>query len=149
LSQTSREVVESSYVAWRMRDADTHYEVPPDYVPGAETPLEDLVAKLDAVKVVVDGGTKQERTTVFSPAEALRTDVTWDQLDAHNPEVPPFPTAATLPRMRPLKVGEHTVEVVWVLGAMHCDGLGASVADNCLPAGNVSFGRRSVTVAAP
>ncbi len=123
-----------------------YYTAPPGYVPAAETPLEDLVSKLDAVKVVVDPGTKQERTTVFSPAEALRTDVTLDQFD---PEAPPFPMAVTLPRMHPLKVGEHTVEVVWVLSARHCDGLGTSVADNCLPAGNVSFGRRSVTVAAP
>ena len=30
------------------------------------------MGKLDAVKVVVDGGTKQERTTVFTPAEVLR-----------------------------------------------------------------------------
>jgi uncharacterized delta-60 repeat protein len=123
-----------------------YYTAPPGYVPAAETPIEDLVSKLDAVKVVVDPGTKQERTTTFSPAQALRTDVTLDQFD---PEAPPFPMAVTLPRMQPLKVGAHTVEVVWVLHAMHCDGLGTSVADNCLPAGNVSFGRRSVTVAAP
>jgi uncharacterized delta-60 repeat protein len=122
------------------------FEVPPGYVPAAATPLEDLAAKLDAVKVVVDGGTKQARTTVFSPAQALRTDVTLDQLVF---DAPPFPMAITLPRMSPLSVGEHTIEVVWVLDAMHCDGLGASVPDDCLQAGNVSFGRRSVTVARP
>jgi uncharacterized delta-60 repeat protein len=123
-----------------------YFAAPPGYIPAAETPLEDLVSKLDAVKVVVDAGTKQQSTTVFSPARALRTDVTLDQFD---PEAPPFPMAVTLPSMKPLKVGEHTVEVVWVLDEMHCDGLGESPADNCLPAGDVSFGRRVVTVAAP
>jgi uncharacterized delta-60 repeat protein len=131
-------------VFWFVGDA--YYEVPPGYVPAAETPLADLVGKLKAVKVVVDGGTKQERTTLFSPAQALRTDVTLDQLVR---DAPPFPMAVTLPRMQPLEVGKHTVEVVWVLIAMHCDGLGASVADDCLPAGNASFGRQSVTVARP
>jgi hypothetical protein len=32
---------------------------------------------------------------------------------------------------------------------MHCDGLGTSVAENCLPAGEVPFGRRSFTVTNP
>ena len=123
-----------------------YYAAPPGYVPAAETPLEDLVSKLDAVKVVIDPDTKRKRTTVFTPTEALRTDVTLDQFD---PEAPPFPMAVTLPRMQPLKVGAHTVEVVWVLDEMHCDGLGEIPADNCLPAGEVSFGRRPITVTNP
>ena len=128
---------------------DAYYDAPPGYVPAAETPLADLVSKLTAVKVVVDGGTKHERTTVFTPAEVLRTDLTLDQFFQPGDDVPPLPMAITLPRMQPLKVGEHTVEVVWMLSAMHCDGLGASVADDCLPAGNASFGRQSFTVARP
>jgi uncharacterized delta-60 repeat protein len=129
---------------WYVGDAS--YEVPPGYVPAAATPIADLVGKLEAVKVIVDGGTKHEITTVFSPAAALRTDVT---LDRFVYDAPPFPVAVTLPRIRPLKVGEHVVEVVWVLDAMHCDGLGVSVADNCLPAGDVSFGARPINVASP
>ena len=134
-------------VFWFVGDA--HYEVPPGYVPAAQTPLADLVGKLTAVKVVVDGGTKQEQTTVFSPAQMLRTDLTLDQFFQPGDDVPPLPMAVTLPRMQPLKVGEHTVEVEWVLDATHCDGLGPSFVDNCLRAGDVSFGRRSVTVARP
>ena len=123
-----------------------HYAVPEGYVPSAETPIEDLRSKLKGVKVVVDGGTKQETTSTFTPAEALRTDLLFSQLVLG---AEPFPMAATLPRLKPLSVGNHTVEVFWALSAMHCDGLGPSVTYNCLPAGDVSMGRHPLTVTKP
>ena len=128
---------------------DIHYAVPPGYQPVADTPLKDLLAKLRSVKVVVDGGTLRERTTAFKPADVLRADLTLDQFYQPFDDVWPFPMAITLPLMKPLNVGQHTVEVVWVLNAMHCDGLGESATDNCLPAGDAPFGRQTITVAHP
>jgi hypothetical protein len=51
--------------------------------------------------------------------------------------------------MRPLRAGEHTVEVIWVLRAMHCDGFTDDADYSCLPAGEVSFGPRPFTVTQP
>jgi hypothetical protein len=118
---------------------------PAGYVPLHPLPLEDFVAKL-TVKVVIDGGTPREKTYVFSPAKAVRTDITFGQLAPGNP---PFPMAATMPRMNPLSVGDHTFEVTWVLSAQHCDGLAAVVEENCLPAGETPLGVRPITVTTP
>jgi uncharacterized delta-60 repeat protein len=117
--------------------------LPPDYVPAADRPIDDLAAKLLAVDVVIDRGTGRERTVVFSPAEALRTGITLAQLAPGND---PLPVAVTAPRVGPLSPGTHTAEVVWQLAATHCDGFGTSTTDNCLPAGPVSFGVRTFTV---
>ena len=112
---------------------------PAGYVPLRPLPIEDFVAKF-TVKVVIDGGTPQQKTYVFSAAEALRTDITLDQLV---PGSPPFPMAAIMPRLQPLSVGDHTLQVIWVLSAQHCDGLAAVVEENCLPAGELErLGRR-------
>ena len=46
------------------------------------------MAKLVAVKVVVDRGTAEASTFVFSPDQALRTDVSLDQLEPDFPELP-------------------------------------------------------------
>lgn len=135
---------------WRQVAAwvvNTNNETFPDgYVPTGTTPLEDFAAKLVAVRVVVDGGTRQERTFVFSPDHVLRADVTLDQLE---PGFPPLAVAATIPRVGPLSIGEHTRELIWVLSATHCDGFGTDMEENCLPAGDVSFGTREFTVTTP
>jgi hypothetical protein len=119
---------------------------PAGYVPSRALPIEDFVAKL-TVRVVTDGGTHQQKTYVFSPVEAVRTDITLDQLD---PDAPHWAMAVTMPRMKPLSVGAHTYEVTWVLSAQHCDGLGGVVEDNCLPAGEIPIdgGRLPVTTPA-
>jgi hypothetical protein len=118
---------------------------PAGYVPLRPLPLEDFVAKL-TVKVVIDGGTLRQKTYVFSPATAVRTDITLDQLVPGNP---PFPMASTMPRMQPLSVGDHTFEVIWVLSAQHCDGLAAVVEENCLPAGETPLGVRPIPITVP
>ena len=48
---------------------------PDGYVPLLADPIDDFAEKLVAVKVVVDGTAQ-----VFSPSEALRTDITFNQL---------------------------------------------------------------------
>ena len=118
---------------------------PVGYVPLNPMPLVDFVAKL-TVKMVIDGGTTQQKTYVFSPNQAVRTDITADQVD---PSFPALPLAATIPRMQPLGVGQHTLELFWVLSAQHCDGLAPVVEENCLPAGENSFGVRPLTVTPP
>jgi hypothetical protein len=119
---------------------------PEGYVPLRPLPIEDFVAKF-TVKVVIDGGTSQQKVYVFSAAEALRTDITLDQLVPGNP---PFPMAAIMPRLQPLSVGDHTLQIFWVLSAQHCDGLAAVVEENCLPAGELdASGVRPITVTTP
>jgi hypothetical protein len=120
---------------------------PPGYVPSRPEPVDDFVSKL-TVKVVTDAGTRQEKTYVFSPAAAVRTDVRFDQLEG-DPEAPPLPMAVTMPRMKPLSVGEHTFEVTWVLSAQHCDGAFAVVEQSCLPAGELPIDGGRLTVTKP
>ena len=76
----------------------------------------------------------------------MRTDITLDHLE---PDAPPLGLAVTMPRMKPLSVGEHTYEVTWVLSAQHCDGLGAVVEEDCLPAGGYSIDGDPLTVTTP
>jgi hypothetical protein len=132
------------FVSWIAGDGvDSVY--PPGYVPLRPVPIEDFVAKL-TVKVVTDVGSPQQKTYVFSPAASVRTDMTLDQLE---PDAPPLGLAVTMPRMKPLSVGEHTYEVTWVLSAQHCDGLGAVVEENCLPAGELPIDGGPLTVTTP
>jgi hypothetical protein len=120
-------------------------QVPPEFVPAGATPLEDLVAKLKSVKVVIDGGTTRQRTTVFAPNKALRIDQTFAD---YNPYDAAYPMAATLPRMASLRAGAHTVQFIWTLSAQHCDGFDVTV-DNCLASGDNSMGTRNFTVGGP
>jgi hypothetical protein len=132
------------FVTWITGDGvDSVY--PAGYVPLRPLPIEDFVAKL-TVKVVTDGGTPQQKTYFFSPAAAVRTDITLDQLE---PDAPQLGLAVTMPRMNPLSVGEHSYEVTWVLSAQHCDGLGAVVEENCLPAGEIPIDGGPLTVTTP
>lgn len=124
---------------WIVADGDDGVVYPDGYVPDAEAPAEDFTQKLEAVKVIVDG----RSITVDADDDLLRTGLTFDQWD---PDGPPLPMVGLLPRMRPLPVGEHTVEVVWVLRAMHCDGLSPNADENCLPAGETSLGERQIQI---
>ena len=107
---------------------------PAGYVASRAAPLDDFMAKLVAVEVVIDVGTSQKRTYVFNPAEVVRTDINAAQ------EFPglwgPNPMAAILPRLDPLSVGQHTAQVLVLLTAQHCDGLTTNVASSCLQAGD-------------
>jgi hypothetical protein len=117
---------------------------PDGYVPVSPNPIDDFAAKLVAVEVVVDGTAQ-----FFSPSEALRTDITFEQLEPDGAE-DPGPMASMLPRLRPLSVGEHTFQPFIVLSAQHCDGLAPVEDENCLPAGEIPFGPpRVITVTTP
>jgi hypothetical protein len=118
---------------------NTSFEaVPAEFVPTGATPLEDFVAKLAAVKYVVDAGTKHERTYVIPSGDRL-----WiGELDG-------FPAAntVTLGSLNPLSVGSHTVAVYWIFDGMHCDGFVANAVENCFPAGETFYTATAFDVA--
>ncbi len=120
---------------------------PPGYVPLHPNPVDDILAKV-TVKVVVDGGTRQQKTYTFSPTDhdAFRTDVRVHEL---NPAFPDIPSFFIIPRMAPLRPGHHTYEYIWVLSAPHCDGLSTDEDVSCLPAGEFPQGVRPADVSTP
>jgi hypothetical protein len=130
-------------IVWIVDDGvDSLY--PDGYVPASPNPIEDFAAKLVSVKVVVDG-----KAHVFSPSEALRTDIRVAQLEPGAWDES-WPMASMLPRLSPLSVGEHTIQPFIVLSAEHCDGIGAVEEENCIPAGEIPFGPpRPLTVTSP
>ena len=110
---------------------------PPGFVPEGETPLDDFLAKFIGVKYVVDPGTKKEKTYVFGNDDDLGI-VIGDEAVAANP--------VTLGALKPLSVGDHVVDSYLLFSAMHCDGVGAVVEENCLPAGETLFSSVAFTV---
>ncbi len=112
---------------------------PAGYVPSRPEPIDDFLAKLVVIKVVIDGGTPQERTHFFAPGKVTRTDIHAEQLDP-GAWGASFPMASLLPRLPPLSVGDHTQQLFLVLSAQHCDGFSDVVEENCLPAGEFDFG---------
>jgi hypothetical protein len=137
-----------AFTVWITDDgADSVY--PEGYVPSEPAPVDDFVSKVDAVKVVVDGGTSREKTQSFTASQAIRTDVNAEELEPGAWPVP-SPMASILPRVRPLSAGIHTFEIIVVLSAVHCDGLGADPDLQCLPAGEIPFiPPRQLTVITP
>jgi hypothetical protein len=119
--------------------AESYGPVPPEFdlAPGATTPLEDFLAKFVGVRYVIDPGTSQERTYVFPNSDKLWTGVLEFDVGFFLPAVNPL----TLGRLHPLSKGQHVIDRYWRFSALHCDGLGDSLADNCLPAGDTFFGR--------
>ena len=120
---------------------------PPGYVPLHASPVDDILAKL-TIKVVIDGGTRQQKTYTFSPSDedAFRTDLTFHDINPANPDLPGF---IVIPRMAPLSPGHHTYQLIWVLSAAHCDGLSADFDASCLPAGEFPLGARPFDVSLP
>lgn len=121
---------------------------PDGYAPSRLAPIDDFLAKLVAVKVVIDGGTSQERTHILDPSEMVRTDIHAEEV---NPGAwgSPYPMASLLPSMPAVSVGEHTFEPILVLSAQHCDGLGSDADLQCFPAGETSFGVRPISITTP
>jgi len=129
--------------AWTFAEAaDAIY--PPGYVPLNANPIDDWLAKVVTIKMVIDGGTSREKTYFYSAAQAVRTDV---RISDINPNFPTWPTAFLMPRMGPLSPGHHTHQLIVVLSAEQCDGL---TLDGCAPAGeNPAFNVRATEVTTP
>lgn len=118
-------------------DFAAYAELPGGFQPVASRPQEDFIAKFQSVTYVIDGGTRQEKTVVFPKSAKLFT-LQQDDFDITSP--------ITLGVLKPLSVGEHTVDISWQLSAMHCDGIGDEIDVNCLAAGDFSYGRWEFTV---
>ena len=105
---------------------DTHELIPADYVPARPTPLEDFLSKLISVRYVIDEGTKRERTYVFEANELIvvPTDL---------PDNSAFVTFT--PRLKPLRPGEHSIDIYINMAAEHWDGLGLEADEHSAPAG--------------
>jgi hypothetical protein len=101
---------------------------PAGFKPAGATPLADFVAKLAAVRYVIDPGTRQARSYLFTNDGNLATTTSFG-LPVVNP--------LTLGAVGPLRVGSHEIETYWSFDALHCDGLGADTGPggNCFPAG--------------
>lgn len=119
--------------------ADTFEAVPASFVPEGSTPLEDFLAKFTALKYVVDPGTAQERTYLFTNV----TDIAIREIDGGLPIV----NTVTMSKLQPLRAGEHVVETSWVFDGLHCDGLGDVPEENCIPAGEFLYHRLTFNVA--
>lgn len=104
---------------------------PEGFVAAGTTPLEDFLAKFTVAKLVVDTGTSAEKTYIFRKSVKL-----W----MGNLRGFPAVQTAILTILKPSSVGEHTVHLYWVFSAMHCDGFGNVVQDNCLGSGEVAYG---------
>jgi hypothetical protein len=135
------------WLPWVTHDFGAHL-YPEGYVPSEPEPIDDFLSKLEWIKVVVDGGTRNEKIFLFDPDDVVRTDITADQIF---PGLfpPPFPAASMLPVMPPLSVGEHTHEPILVLSKAHCDGFGTDPFLQCLPEGETSFGVRPLSITKP
>lgn len=122
---------------WIMNDSFEF--VPDEFEPaaGATTPLEDFIAKFVQVKFVIDPGAKHEKTVVFPNNGEFFTGP--GNLFPDIPENWDVVSPITLGTLKPLPVGEHAVRVFWTLSAMHCDGIGDSIDDNCLPEGEFVY----------
>jgi hypothetical protein len=128
----------STTTLWSM---STSFDAVPDgFVPAGDSPLEDFLAKFGGVKYVVDPGTNQQRTYVFDDLDQLAV-VDIDGLPSVN--------TVTMAALHPLSAGEHVVQTFWMFDAMHCDGIGAVVAENCFPAGETLFHQVTIAVSPP
>ena len=114
--------------------------VPDGFVPEGDTPLEDFLAKFVGVKYVVDPGTNKQRTYSFDNLDQMAVQVI-DGLPSVN--------TVTMAALHPLSRGEHVIQTFWMFDAMHCDGIGAVVAENCFPAGETLHSQVTVAVRPP
>jgi hypothetical protein len=114
--------------------AETFDAVPEEFEPAGDTPAEDFRAKFAGARHVIDPGTSQEQTLFFPADDRL--------FIAESPilqgRMVVSPIRSTI--AHPLSVGDHTVQWSWVMSDLHCDGLGANLAANCLPAGETVLG---------
>jgi hypothetical protein len=78
----------------------TFKKVPKGFEPAGATPLEDFIAKFIGVKLVVDPGTAQEQTYVFTNADDVGM-IAENGFDVVN--------TVTMGTLEPLSVGRHVV----------------------------------------
>jgi hypothetical protein len=110
----------------------SYANAPSPYALAAATPMEDFLAKLVAVRYVIDPGSRQERTYRFAAGDVVKLR-TLDQVYTDAPALPVALFVAELPPLRPDRDG-HSFQVFVEMSAGHCDGLGTA-SGNCFPEG--------------
>ena len=120
---------------------------PDGYFPLSRVPMTDFLHKLQRVRYVVDPGGME---VVYSAPSIERPQIVSD-LFAGSDDFPPgemgLPVTALLGRLPPLSAGSYRASIHFVMSAQHCDGNGAVLADNCVPAGDSFVLSRGFTVA--
>lgn len=116
--------------------AKSWQQVPPGYVPAADTPLHDFVSKLEGFRIVVDPGTPREFSVLFPNGPALWT----GDINGFDPSIGDYSQydwaqGMTLVTMRPLSAGTHTVQKSVIMSGQQCDGNFSDPDLSCLPAG--------------
>jgi hypothetical protein len=114
---------------WVMSPTFKH--VTKSFVPAGGTPTEDFVAKFAGATYVFDAGTEQESAHFLANGPGLATGFLANGLAYAN--------TITMGTFRPLSPGTHTIQIFFSFEAMHCDGFGKVIGENCLGPGSVLF----------
>jgi len=118
--------------------ARTWEQVPAGYVPTQATPLDELVAHLTKIRLVVDEGTPQEFAVERSAPQIDVRIADWDEVYPDDPDWL-FVDIGTHITMRPLPVGTHTVRGEFTMDAPACDGTNSVYDASCIPPGTFPY----------
>lgn len=118
---------------------------PPGYVTAhPDDPMQDFLSKIVSFTVVVDPGTRQERSYVYTDPAEYEAFMTFGEFwgAAGFPPFAAAPAMCFIPSLHPLSVGAHEIHSVWTLSALHCDGFPTGgeppsvETGSCFPAGD-------------
>jgi hypothetical protein len=83
-----------------------------------------LLSKIVSFTIVVDPGTRQERSYVYTDPAKYEVFMTyaafWGAVGV--PSLAGAPAMFFAPSLHPLSVGQHELHVIWTLSGLHCDG---------------------------
>jgi hypothetical protein len=117
--------------------ARSYADVPSPYPLSAPTPMDDFLAKLVAVRFVIDSGASTEQSYRFEKRDLTLRLGTLDEFSP--PGFPQVPIVFMIAKLPPLPPGGHRVAFFYDLSAGNCDGLGTAP-ENCLPQGESYLG---------
>jgi len=115
-------------------DARTWEQIPPGYHPLGATPVDEFLAHLTKVRMIVDEGTPHEFTVERSGGQIHPVIASWNEVYPDDPDwlLVDIGTHITMP---PLPVGQHTVRGQFEVDAPACDGTIAVFELSCIPVG--------------
>lgn len=119
--------------------APSYADVPSRYPVSAATPMEDFLAKLVAVRFVIDPGASTEQSYRFEKRDLTLRLRTLNELSPPPPGVPVVPIVFMIANLPPLPPGDHRVAFFYEMSAGNCNGIGTAP-DDCLPPGESYLG---------
>jgi hypothetical protein len=119
--------------------ASTYDVAPEGYEPIGDTPQQDFAAKLQSARYVIDAGSPSAQQLSFTAADLL---VTLGSLSDD------LEFVSFTPRIHPLAVGHHTIDIYVTMSADSWDGLGLED-EHRAPAGEALINSVELTVASP